>query len=131
MINIENRTIEVLKRDLDLNMKRQELVSANVANVDTPGYTARDLEFSRLLDSEMARVKLKTTRDGHISEGPTVEGMPRIVESTATARLDGNNVNIESEMLKIMDINLKYNIDVQFIAKKLRGIKELISEMRR
>jgi len=94
---------------------RQSLVAGNVANVSTPGYRAVDLKpFTTFLDK--AGEALATTHPAHFSLASVESGTARSVETNASdATLSGNSVSLESEMVKLGDINraLSLNTGIQ------------------
>jgi flagellar basal-body rod protein FlgB len=89
---------------------RQSLIAGNVANANTPGYRATDLQpFSAVLDA--TQVSMATTNPGHMT--PTQEELTaaRVVESDSTEEtLSGNSVHLEEEMLKLGDVNRAYTM---------------------
>jgi flagellar basal-body rod protein FlgB len=89
---------------------RQSLIADNVANASTPGFQAKDLQpFSAVLDR--AQVSMTTTSPGHVSPTP-VDFNPAPSEESGASdlTLSGNSVNLESEMIKLGDVNHQYSI---------------------
>jgi flagellar basal-body rod protein FlgB len=130
---VDDRTVGMLKQELDHQLRRSELIAANVANIDTPGYKSCDLEFAHALQQADRGLALKTTDPRHIVEGAgaaVVSDAP-VQVSAEPGRADGNNVDIDSEMLKLTQTNIQYNIAVQFVSKRLAGIRNAIYEMKR
>ncbi len=130
--SVNDRTLDMLKRELDHQLRRSELTAANVANIDTPGYKGRDVEFVHALQ-QAGGLQLKVTDQRHITEGGGAAAAPvaAVRENPNPGRADGNNVDIDSEMLKLSQINIQYNIAVQLMTKKLQGIRNAINEMKR
>lgn len=124
-----DRRIAPLQRELDLRVARNQAIAANVANVDTPGYKAKDVDFKQVLLQSSEQLDLRKTDERHISLG---EGPSAIMtrESQATPRPDGNNVQMEEEMLKLAQNNIEYNVLVQFVSKRLSGIRRNIDEIK-
>lgn len=116
-------TINRLATDLDKRVQITELLGSNIANVDTPGFKA--MEFTELLENSMGDLELKTSSIRHMSLGSSSEGL-MIQQSESAARPDGNNVNVDEEMMKLTKNNIRYNVGVQLISKKLSGLKEAI-----
>ena len=122
-----------LAADLDLKVLRSQIVASNVANVDTPGYIGKDLKFDRILADSMeeGNLRMKRTHVKHITPVETPSGISNeIIESPNPARPDGNNVNIDDEMLKLSEINIQYNVSVQLLSKRLRQIYDAIERTR-
>jgi flagellar basal-body rod protein FlgB len=89
---------------------RQSLIASNVANANTPGYRALDLQpFSAVLDN--TQITMVTTDAAHMT--PTQEDFAsaRAVESDPTEEtLSGNSVNLEQEMIKLGEVNRAYSM---------------------
>jgi len=118
-----------LAADLDVKILRSELIASNIANVDTPGYKARDLKFHRVLTESMEEenIKMKQTHVKHMTPGETPNSISNeIVENPNPSRPDGNNVNVDEEMLKLTEINIQYNVSVQLLSKRLRQLSDAI-----
>lgn len=124
-------TTDRLATVMDTRVRRLELIAGNVANVDTPGYKGKDLDFSALLEQAGEALPLRRTDARHLG-GSSAEsdGLP-VVETQGTSRPDGNNVSVEEEMVKLNTTNLEYNIATQLLSKKLRGLKEAIQSSSR
>jgi flagellar basal-body rod protein FlgB len=93
---------------------RQAAISSNVANANTPGYKAQDIEpFNKLLDAKMVAVTV--TSPMHIAAGPSMraQGM-RKGESWEVVH-SGNSVSLEQEMLKAGDINRDYSLNTAIV----------------
>jgi flagellar basal-body rod protein FlgB len=128
---IEDSTVEALERFLNVDVARFKLVSANVANIDTPGYRTRDLDFR----SELMRAG--TQAAGWNDEGlsyasyrnlspaaytPVVRSVRGLME-----RPDGNNVSLERESMLLADAQMKYNLGVQLLKDEFHGISQAIN----
>ena len=89
---------------------RDELIAANIANANTPGYRATDLQpFSAVLDSP--EVTLASTNPAHLTLGGDGFAEARAVETDAPeTTLSGNSVDIENEMIKLGDVNREYTM---------------------
>ena len=90
---------------------RQSLIATNVANANTPGYRAVDLQpFSAVLDS--TQITMATTNPAHMTATQADFASARVVESdSADETLSGNSVNLEQEMIKLGDVNRAYSMD--------------------
>ena len=90
---------------------RQSTIATNVANANTPGFKARDVEpFNKVLDG--MPVRLATTSPTHMQLSPTE------TDTRATAKKDswdvvhsGNSVSLEQEMIKGSDVNRDYSMN--------------------
>lgn len=102
-----------LEHYLDLLSTRQKLVSANIANIDTPGYKTRDINFSAELQNAMA--------------GQT----PSTIQPSGLAtKNDGNNVSLDREARLLSENAIRFNFASQIIRAQHRMMKSAIQEGR-
>ncbi len=93
---------------------RQASVSANVANANTPGYRAQDIEpFNKILEAKV--VPVSVTSPMHITTGSRVEAQAMRKEKTWETVHSGNSVSLEQEMLKAGDINRDYSLNTAIV----------------
>jgi len=115
-------------KELDRLVLKNELIASNVANVDTPGFKSKDVTFTREFDDQMEALKMKSTNSKHMLPTTGQTELGRISQNEEPGRPDGNNVNIDDEMLKLTQNNINYNIVIMFLKRKLDGLKETIKE---
>lgn len=132
MINKLDNEVNFHQRALGLRSKRQEILSSNVANADTPNFKARDINFSSVLNrkisSDSANNKLVTTSPKHIrlrSDDVVDDALYRIPQQPS---VDGNTVEMDTERAKFADNSLRYNASVTFISGKFRSLLSAIQE---
>ena len=89
---------------------RDELIAANIANANTPGYRATDLRpFSAVLDS--TQVSMVSTNPAHMTPGDDGFAEARAIESDSPeTTLSGNSVDVEDEMMKLGEVNRDYTM---------------------
>src|ERR1700704_2908948 len=95
---------------------RQATISSNVANANTPGYRAMDIEpFDKVLDTKV--VALAVTSPKHIptETGSSVRSQSNRKENSWEVVHSGNSVSLEQEMLKACDINQAYALNTAII----------------
>ena len=102
--------------------QRHSLLSGNLANVNTPGYKRRDLDFSIALEQEMGRPSIldKWQQERSVTKG----------EGGGSLRLDGNNVDMEKEVMAIAETELRYQALSDMAAQYFAGLKNVIREGR-
>lgn len=127
---------KTLEKALDASWLRNEAISQNVANVDTPGYKKKTVSFEEYLNqSSDNSVKGIRTDNRHIPIGENnvddIEIKVSEDNKSLSMRLDGNNVDIDSEMSELAKNNLKYNTLIQSMNAQFKRIKSVISEGRR
>lgn len=98
--------VSLAKNKLDYLSERQKVVATNVANVDTPGYVAKDVEepdFASMVKRNLSpQMKMTVTNSKHMAQAPVQGGMYKIYtpKPDTALTIDGNGVNIEDELNK-------------------------------
>jgi flagellar basal-body rod protein FlgB len=112
-----------LESFLRLTTSREQAISANMANVDTPGYHTRDINFNGELKRAMNGF-LSQTEDGieTVQMTPVVQEVPGLME-----RPDGNNVSLDREGLLMSETQLQYQIGIQLIKRQFHQILSAIN----
>ncbi len=113
---IHTPLIGLLNRALDLTAHRQTLVSQNIANVDTPGYHTRDLDFSQ----ELQRAAGEPDEAGQ--DSPLVREVSGLI-----ARPDGNNVSIDRESLLMAQNQLHFQTAVALLHAEFNRLQNAIN----
>lgn len=125
---------QVLEKALDAAWLRNEVISHNIANADTPGYKKYQVVFEDELKAAMSNnIKGKKTRSKHLDIGASsIDNVtPRIVPTGNTKmRVDENNVDMDTEMANLAKNTIMYNALIQKISGDLRRIKNAINEGR-
>src|SRR5947207_8263667 len=101
--------------------KRQQALGANLANMDTPGYHAKDYSF----DQEMSAIDLATTSSKHITPQDDTSSA-RLYEVEGKAKPNGNNVDLERDMTEITKNGLTYVTLVQYLTSQIKTIRSAI-----
>lgn len=110
-----------LESFLQLTESRERTISANMANVDTPGYHTRDIDFDTELKKAMNNVATGNASAGaHLS--PVVREVSGLME-----RPDGNNVDLDREGLMMAETQLQYQIGVQLIKHQFHQLLSAIN----
>lgn len=127
--------INKMEKLLDVKLKRHELISNNLANVDTPGYKRMDISFEEILMNNLNKrtIPLTTTNDKHIEIKKQLEDIkPKIYrQEDRSFRNDENNVDIDKEMVEMIKNNFSYNIISDQIQTNLKILQTAISEGRK
>ncbi len=111
---------------LDRASLQQRVTAQNIANLNTPGYKRSYIEFSGELNR--AKLALKRTNPGHLPAGGAQAEEPRVREESNTAmRSDGNNVDLDREMLDLVTNQLRYNILAQAVGDRLTKWRNVIN----
>jgi len=113
---LDNSDLRVLERFLDISTMRQTLVSTNIANVDTPGYHTRDVDFRGELQRAM-------NTDAPDAMSPFVMPVRGLL-----ARPDGNNVSPEREALLLAQVQLQFKAATSILKAHFAEISTAIRE---
>lgn len=116
--------INVLDKAADASWIRNEAISNNIANVDTPGYKRQDVNFE-----EQLRKAMKNSRYTSIDERVAKVDLERLNpityrdHSTLSYRLDGNNVDIDTENVELASNQIRYQGLTDSISKHFNGLQ--------
>ena len=124
------KTFQALENVVGLAQRRHSLIAGNISNLDTPYYREKDIDFKRALaqalgsDHEVSMVK---TSPGHISSEMKTTVSGDLYEEKG--EWNGVNwVNLESEIMKLTENNLKYRVATETLLRKIAILKEVIRE---
>ncbi|OPZ60275.1 MAG: Flagellar basal body rod protein FlgB [Deltaproteobacteria bacterium ADurb.Bin510] len=123
MAGIFNKT-DKLNEIMNWRLTRQGVISSNLANIDTPGYKAKDVAFEREFENELQLVR---TDESHLPETEPA-GPGYVMREDPYGRIgnDGNTVDIDREMVKLAQNQLLYSAAAQDVARSIEGLKETI-----
>ena len=105
---MSDKVFPYLEGLLDLTARRQQALMSNIANIDTPGYKARDVAFK----TEMGKAVSST----------------RVVLRDSPDKENGNNVNLEQEMTEMTKNGLQYVTLVQYLNQKMKTLRSSIMD---
>lgn len=120
----------VHERALYTRAKRTEVLGANMANVDTPGYQARDLDFRAALDSaQQQNLSVSRTRSNHIQPNGGAAALEAQLKYRVPNQpsLDGNTVELHIEQAQFADNAVRYQATLTFLGSKFNGLKDAIT----
>jgi flagellar basal-body rod protein FlgB len=103
-------TLQALQGYLKITSDRQQMIATNMANVDTPGYHTKDIDFQTAMRQVIDE-----------GQGPTLE--PASLEvANLPERPDGNNVNIDRESMMLSETQLQYQMGVQLVKSEFHTL---------
>jgi flagellar basal-body rod protein FlgB len=135
-MNVNDKTLKALAASLNFRQMRQEIISSNIANADTPGYKAKRVDFEKALARALdvdGQMQMKNQDDEHfdVGNGGFTNLEPEIYEdSNGVVSQDGNTVDREQEMAKMVENKILYDAAVQLLNKKLGMMKYAIQNDR-
>jgi len=120
-INLD-QALGIHPQALSMRERRSEILAANLANADTPGYKARDLDFKSILKQNMPEaVAMERTQAGHFAPQQLLESRV-MYRNPNQVSLDGNTVEANVEQAKYAENAVQYQTSLQFINNKFSGL---------
>lgn len=110
-----------MERALDFHLVRQNMISANVANVDTPGYAPRELVRDEELGGFAVHLAMAQTKGDHIpaSGSSETEGMEVVEEHNVTPGNDLNYVSLDHEMARLSANTIRYEAVSKLVSTQM------------
>ncbi|MBT1062852.1 flagellar basal body rod protein FlgB [Bowmanella sp. Y26] len=124
-----DRLVGLHHRALQVRDERMEVISGNLANANTPGYKARDIDFKSAMQAAQAErsSSLSRTHEKHFAveiRNPG-EQMFRVPNQPDTG--DGNTVDVQVERNSFLDTGMRYQAGIEFLNGKFKGMKKALS----
>lgn len=113
-----------MNKTLDATLLRYSVISNNISNVDTPGYKRKDVAFENLLENEIAKRGISNLKKD------TINPIVYTDNKNYAYRMDGNNVDIDSEMAKSAKVKLKYDALITRTSAQLGRLKSILQTLK-
>jgi flagellar basal-body rod protein FlgB len=112
---------------LNLRALRQQVLASNIANADTPGYKARDIDFRKSLEDALAgrvsTTELARSAATHLASGPAgAAAGPLLYRSVQQPTMDGNTVDMDVERAQFAENAIHYEANLMFINSQLKAM---------
>ena len=109
---------------LSVRAKRAEVLSSNIANADTPGFKARDINFSQALQDAQSQqgFGLSTTSEKHFALQMDAPGSTQYRNPLQPDTGDGNTVDVQQERSEFLRNSLEYQASLEFMNRKISGL---------
>lgn len=125
--------MQLLSKVLDLRAEKAQVISSNIANAETPGYSPSVFNFEQDLRSAIKRtgtIHLETSHNNHIPLGPTgfnsVAGkISKVADHSGIG--DENGVSVDQEMIALSENEILYEASAQLLKKRISLLKHVIS----
>ncbi|MFA9558091.1 flagellar basal body rod protein FlgB [Evansella sp. AB-rgal1] len=131
---LNNSTTRLLQTALNSSMVRQQAISHNIANIDTPNYKAKNVVFENELQQAVAnqRVKAYRTDSRHLEFGGHLNNMgTRVTErNNSQYNHNGNNVDIDLEMAELAKNQIYYNALIDRLNGRFNSIRTVLGQGR-
>jgi flagellar basal-body rod protein FlgB len=127
----ESTTIPVLEQVVQFAQARHTVLAGNVANVDTPGYAARDLSVGDFQTRLKAALESRTETPASVSPGepeaPTRPALAEVAKESTILRHDLNNVSMETQVTEMVKNHMQHNTALTIMASQFRLLQTAIS----
>ena len=127
MLNRINDALDFQAQALSLRSERQRLIASNIANADTPGYVAREMNFAQALRDATGNgqpaAQLAASRPGHIAGNGASGGATfgtLMYAAPSQTNLDRNTVDMDRERASFADNTVKYEATLRFIGAQVK-----------
>jgi len=126
--------LQFLQRAIALRSERQEVLSSNIANADTPLYKARDFDFKAAMQDAMgARMRLPDTKLAltsarHIPAAASsmTASVDLLYRQPLQPSLDGNTVDMDVERVQFADNTMRLQTSMSLISQRLKTLAQAI-----
>lgn len=126
-----SNALGIHEQALNVRVKRAEVLANNLANADTPGYKARDIDFKAVLNSSMSQsvgagsLAIEKTNSKHLStQDASTESL--MYRNPTQPAIDGNTVDTQQETAAYMKNAMDYQASFQFLNSKFKGLTSAI-----
>lgn len=125
-----DKALGIHQHALEGRVKRAEVLANNLANADTPGYKARDVDFQAMMQKaqeSMSGFGMTRTHESHMDTSPMGDDSELLYRVPHQPSVDGNTVDAQQEQTRFMRNALDYQASFQFLDGKVSGIKKALT----
>lgn len=125
-----DRLVGVHHQALQVRNQRMEVISGNLANANTPGYKARDIDFSQAMksaQSSQTSSNMVKTHEQHMSSGSRMQADIDFRIPTQPDTGDGNNVDVQVERNAFLEAGMRYQAGLTLLDGKFKSMKKALS----
>ncbi|MFM9911947.1 MAG: flagellar basal body rod protein FlgB [Methylophilaceae bacterium] len=126
-MNSIDKAFAFQEKALEVRSFRQQLIASNIANADTPHYSAVDIDFADAMKKALSNVKkgieMKVTSERHLQgkTKDTLYGIEPMYRNVSQPSIDGNTVDTNIEQAQFTENSLKYMSTLTFINGTIQG----------
>lgn len=122
--------LSVYTQALNLRTQRHQLLASNIANSDTPNYKARDIDFSKAMQTaisgRMGGLGMAVTASGHLPGNAGAAGLIQYRRDVQSA-VDGNTVDMDVERAQMAENAMQYEILTKMVGDRIQGMRSAIA----
>ncbi|WP_273206014.1 flagellar basal body rod protein FlgB [Marinobacter subterrani] len=114
---------------VEARVKRAEVLANNLANADTPGFKARDVDFQAMMQrahESVSGFQMEKTDEAHMGISPSGEAGDLLYRVPHQPSVDGNTVNTQEEQARFMRNAMDFQASFQFLNSKFSGLTKAI-----
>lgn len=127
-ISFQN-ALGIREQALSLRVDRASMLSSNLANLNTPNYKARDMDFHAELNKRMSgsdAMTMKSTRAGHMSLAGSDAGFDKLYRSPHQPSIDGNTVEEHVEHAEFMKNSMEFQVSFTLLNSSFKGLSKAL-----
>lgn len=129
----QNGMVNLADHAMGLAVRRQTLIAANLANIDTPRYRTQDLDFEQALKGALGQgqgqsLPMSRTAPGHLGGSASLSTAVTHPGKPTSERNDGNDVNLDRESMLLSRTQSTYQLAAMLAQGEIRRIRQAISE---
>lgn len=137
MVDRLDNAFRFQQQAISLRAQRQEVLSANIANADTPGYQARDFDFAASLRNAVGASRvprlpdtaLSLTSPGHIpAAARSADLAPLLYRQPLQPGLDGNTVDMDVERVAFAENTVRYQGSLTLLSQRLKSMLAAVQQ---
>ena len=124
-----DKALGIHQQSLLVRARRSALITSNLANSDTPGYKARDIDFKAELakaSGQTNSLQLKQSNNAHLPIAGSSTADNALYREPLHSSLDGNTVDAEMERVRFSENAIRYQANLTFLSRKFSGLKNAI-----
>lgn len=127
-MNLFGGTIQSLENSMNYASAKNRAISTNIANLDTPNYKAKDVQFKNVLANELAKpLESKRTHHKHLAfTNDTINGYRTVTKHSTSYQHNGNNVDVDKEMADLAENQIYYQALVDRINGKFGSLQTVL-----
>ncbi|MCS5563370.1 flagellar basal body rod protein FlgB [Marinobacter sp.] len=124
-----DQALGVHEQALQARVKRAEVLANNLANADTPGYKARDVDFQAMMQQahdKVSGLQISRTDDAHMDTSAGGSDSELLYRTPHQPSVDGNTVDAQQEQSRFMRNAMDYQASFQFLSSKFSGLTKAL-----